>query len=127
MILNEGVTLFGCVKEVLALVEWLDQWGKSNNMGEIIISSGSRTPEQNKACNGSPNSGHLRGRALDFSFTGINVFKIASAMYEYWKSGVGCWAGATEFEVCRGKGKQHFHIGYIPEKEKISFTGVYLA
>lgn len=31
----------------------------------FTITSARRTPEQNKACNGAPNSQHLRGEAID--------------------------------------------------------------
>jgi hypothetical protein len=124
ILIQDGVTLTGCQKNVLALIEWLNAWGKENRM-VFVVSSAFRTPEANVRAGGSPNSGHCRGLAVDFSFQGVNVFKITSALFGYYESQVGPWNGATEFEVCRGKGQQHFHIAFIPEKEMVSFTGAY--
>lgn len=122
--MNDDVSLTGCQKSVLSLIEWLNAWGNENRM-KLVVSSGFRTPEDNVRAGGSPKSGHCRGLAVDFSFHGVNVFKITSVLFGYYESQVGAWHGATEFEVCRSKGMQHFHVAFIPEKEMVSFTGSY--
>lgn len=41
----------------------------------FVVTSARRTPEQNKACNGAPNSQHLIGEAIDikpYGSTGLN-------------------------------------------------------
>ena len=124
MELADKVTLTGCTKEILALAEWLDAWAKSNNL-KMTVTSGYRSAEVNKNAGGSPRSAHLTGKAIDVTFN-TNIFKITSAIYGYWQSGVGPWKGCTEMEVCRGKGMQHMHFAFIPEKEAVSFTGTYL-
>lgn len=40
----------------------------------ISVTSARRTPEQNKACNGSPNSQHLVGEAVDIKPYGSTTF-----------------------------------------------------
>lgn len=124
MKLQDGVTMTGCKNSVLTLADWLDTWANENKR-VFVVSSGFRSPEKNLQAGGSPNSYHCKGLAIDFSFEGVNVFKDVSALYQYWLSGVGPWQGATEFEVCRGRGMNHIHVAFVPDKEKTSFTGVY--
>lgn len=40
----------------------------------FIVTSARRTPEQNKACNGAPNSQHLTGEAIDIKPYGSTSF-----------------------------------------------------
>lgn len=40
----------------------------------FIVTSARRTPEQNKACNGAPNSQHLAGEAIDIKPYGNTSF-----------------------------------------------------
>lgn len=50
----------------------------------FTITSARRTPEQNKACNGAPNSQHLRGEAIDikpYSSTSFN--KLLEMVHTY--------------------------------------------
>lgn len=48
------------------------------------ITSARRTPEQNKACNGSPNSQHLIGEAIDIKPYGSTSFnKLLEMIYDY--------------------------------------------
>lgn len=50
----------------------------------ITITSARRTPEQNKACNGSPNSQHLIGEAIDIKPYGSTSFcKLLEMIYDY--------------------------------------------
>lgn len=40
----------------------------------FVVTSARRTPEQNKACNGAPNSQHLMGEAVDIKPYGSTTF-----------------------------------------------------
>ena len=40
----------------------------------FTVTSAKRTPEQNKACNGAPNSQHLKGEAIDIKPYGSTTF-----------------------------------------------------
>lgn len=40
----------------------------------FVVTSARRTPEQNKACNGAPNSQHLKGEAIDIKPYGSTSF-----------------------------------------------------
>lgn len=50
----------------------------------FTVTSARRTPEQNKACNGSPNSQHLIGEAIDIKPYGSTGFsKLLEMIHDY--------------------------------------------
>lgn len=50
----------------------------------FTITSARRTPDQNKACNGVPNSQHLVGEAIDIKSYGSTSFdKLLEIIYNY--------------------------------------------
>lgn len=50
----------------------------------FTVTSARRTPEQNKACNGAPNSQHLIGEAVDIKPYGSTSFnKLLEMIYDY--------------------------------------------
>ena len=50
----------------------------------FVVTSARRTPEQNKACNGAPNSQHLVGEAIDIKPYGSTSFnKLLEMVYDY--------------------------------------------
>ena len=50
----------------------------------FVITSARRTPEQNKACNGAPNSQHLTGEAIDIKPYGSTSFsKLIEMIHNY--------------------------------------------
>lgn len=50
----------------------------------FTVTSAKRTPEQNKACNGAPNSQHLVGEAIDIKPYGSTSFdKLLEMIYDY--------------------------------------------
>lgn len=50
----------------------------------FIVTSARRTPEQNKACNGAPNSQHLTGEAIDIKPYGSSSFdKLLEMIHDY--------------------------------------------
>lgn len=50
----------------------------------FTVTSARRTPEQNKACNGAPNSQHLKGEAIDIKPYGSTSFdKLLEMIHGY--------------------------------------------
>lgn len=50
----------------------------------FTVTSAKRTPEQNKACNGAPNSQHLTGEAIDIKPYGSTSFsKLLGMIHAY--------------------------------------------
>lgn len=50
----------------------------------FTVTSAKRTPEQNKACNGAPNSQHLIGEAIDIKPYGSTSFsKLLELIHDY--------------------------------------------
>lgn len=50
----------------------------------FTVTSAKRTPEQNMACNGSPNSQHLKGEAIDIKPYGSTSFsKLLELIHDY--------------------------------------------
>ena len=50
----------------------------------FVVTSARRTPEQNKACNGAPNSQHLVGEAIDIKPYGTTSFdKLLKMIHDY--------------------------------------------
>ena len=54
--------------ELMKFVEWLLRWNV-----HFTVTSAFRTKEQNDACNGSANSQHLTGDAVDLKPVGLSV------------------------------------------------------
>lgn len=50
----------------------------------FTVTSARRTPEQNKACNGSPNSQHLIGEAIDIKpYVSTNFSELLGMIHDY--------------------------------------------
>ena len=50
----------------------------------FTVTSAKRTPEQNKACNGAPDSQHLKGEAIDIKPYGSTSFsKLLELIHDY--------------------------------------------
>lgn len=50
----------------------------------FIVTSARRTPEQNKACNGAPNSQHLTGEAIDIKpYSSTSFDKLLEMIHGY--------------------------------------------
>lgn len=65
-----------------SLMHFLEHLLSSN--AHFTVTSARRTPEQNKACNGAPNSQHLRGEAIDIKPYGSTSFnKLLEMIYDY--------------------------------------------
>lgn len=65
-----------------SLIRFLEYLLCSN--AHFTVTSAKRTPEQNKACNGAPNSQHLIGEAVDikpYGSTGFN--KLLEMIHDY--------------------------------------------
>lgn len=123
MIINED-KLNGCDSKILYLKDYLLTMANDMNT-DLIITSGYRSKEYNKSIGGSDKSWHCKGLAIDFYFKNVNVFKKVTDIYYLCEKQEGDFKGVTEFEVCRGKGKQHFHLAFGNEPKLETFTGVY--
>lgn len=65
-----------------SLMHFLEYLLSSN--AHFTVTSARRTPEQNKACNGSPNSQHLIGEAIDIKPYGSTGFsKLLEMIHGY--------------------------------------------
>lgn len=65
-----------------SLMHFLEYMLCSN--AHFTVTSAKRTPEQNKACNGAPNSQHLIGEAIDIKSYGSTSFnKLLEMIHDY--------------------------------------------
>lgn len=65
-----------------SLMHFLEYLLSSNT--HFTVTSARRTPEQNKACNGAPNSQHLIGEAIDIKPYGSTSFsKLLEMVHDY--------------------------------------------
>jgi len=119
--------LNGCTDKILNLADWLEGFGITEKLGELIITSGKRSVEDNaKIPNASKTSLHTSGNAMDFTYKDTNIFKVVTPLFWYFLGNQGVFEGCTQFEVCRdANGTQHIHLGFGKESVKISFTGTY--
>lgn len=65
-----------------SLMHFLEYLLRSN--AHFTVTSAKRTPDQNKACNGVPNSQHLLGEAIDIKPYGSTSFdELLGMIYDY--------------------------------------------
>lgn len=71
----------------------------------IIITSGYRTPEWNKKCNGAKYSYHMRGMAADIRVDGMSAKELANKLNEIVPDGCGIivYNNWVHFDVRSGK------------------------
>ena len=77
-----------------------------NQIGKpIIITSGYRTPEWNKKCNGAKYSYHMRGMAADIRVNGMSAKELANKLNEVIPDGCGIieYNNWVHFDVRSGK------------------------
>ena len=77
-----------------------------NQIGKpIIITSGYRTPEWNKKCDGAKYSYHMRGMAADIRVNGMSAKEIANKLNEVIPDGCGIivYNNWVHFDVRTGK------------------------
>lgn len=77
-----------------------------NQIGKpIIITSGYRTPEWNKKCNGAKYSYHMRGMAADIRVNGMNAKELANKLDKIIPDGCGIivYNNWVHFDVRTGK------------------------
>ena len=72
MIQNEE-KLDKCTPDVRTIVRALEQ-----EFGNVVVTSGYRSPKYNKEVGGVSNSAHTKGTACDFQIPNVHVYKIAS-------------------------------------------------
>lgn len=115
--------LADCDKRILVLADRLEGIAKDKYQTSLVLHSGKR--------NGGGKSWHDQGKALDFSFKDINVFKLVSELYYLCAGQEGAFKGVTEFEVVRGvhpstgDWQNHLHIAYGDESKLETFTSDY--
>jgi len=64
----------------------------------ITITSGFRTPEQNKAIGGHPLSYHLRGMAADIVVASLTPKQVQQKLAQ-WQGGLGCYPTFTHIDI----------------------------
>jgi len=64
----------------------------------ITITSGYRTPQQNKAAGGHPLSYHLRGMAADIVVAGLSPKQVQQILSQ-WQGGLGCYPTFTHVDI----------------------------
>ena len=64
----------------------------------ISITSGYRSPEQNKAAGGHPLSYHLRGMAADIMVAGLTPKQVQQQLSQ-WQGGLGCYPTFTHVDI----------------------------
>ena len=70
----------------------------------VIITSGYRTPEWNKKCDGAKYSYHMRGMAVDIRVNGISAKEVAKALDKIVGScGIIVYESWVHFDVRDGK------------------------
>lgn len=70
----------------------------------VIINSGCRCPEHNKAIGGSPRSQHVIAKAADIKVKGVHADKVADYLEEQFpgEHGIGRYKGRTHIDVREG-------------------------
>jgi hypothetical protein len=122
--------LNGCNEYVLALAGVLESYIQKQGF-DIIITSGKRSPAENAAAGGAPDSDHLRGDAFDFYFTDpYIIFRHVTPLYNEILSKTGFFARVSKMEVVRGviggKWVNHMHLSAVEQPgAPVYFTGVY--
>lgn len=71
----------------------------------IIINSGYRTKEHNKAIGGSPNSQHLLGRAVDISIVGMKPDEVAKVAEGIGFGGIGIYKTFVHLDIRSNKAR----------------------
>jgi len=64
----------------------------------ILINSGYRTPEHNRAVGGAKNSYHLKGMAADIIIPGIPALEVQRHLSN-WSGGMGCYEHFTHLDI----------------------------
>jgi hypothetical protein len=125
--------LAGCTKDIIAVADVLDSYAHKKGC-QLIVSSGARSVEENKAAGGSFKSLHMKGRAIDFYFSDkYNIYEHVTEIYHMVLKQEGVFKGVTQMEVCRGivmiagvpTWVNHIHLAFGDEAAPIYFTGVY--
>ena len=120
MIINPE-NLADCSKGILELADRLEYIAGLHKTTLVVHRTKSKNP--------TGNSWHDDGRAIDFSFANINVFKLCTELYYFCAGQEGAFKGVTEFEMVRGfingLPAQHFHIAKGDESRLETFTSDY--
>ena len=91
--------LTNCVKEIQALASGLEA-----KYGTIVITSGYRSPEYNAKVGGSPNSQHIKGKAIDVYVPNVSPIKVCAWVLDNFKNihgfGLAIYQGYCHFD-CR--------------------------
>jgi uncharacterized protein YcbK (DUF882 family) len=77
----------------------------------MAVSSVWRTPARNRAVGGSPNSYHLRRRAVDFTADGNTLIKAAAIAWRL-RVGPGCTGPEEVLLEYLGGPRQHLHVAW---------------
>lgn len=64
----------------------------------VKVNSACRCAKHNKVVGGKSSSQHLKGRAVDFTVTGISPFEVYNYVNNYWKGGLGKYDTFTHID-----------------------------
>jgi uncharacterized protein YcbK (DUF882 family) len=79
---------------ICALQEIRDRYG-----APVIINSGYRSVEHNRAVGGSSNSQHIHGNAADFVVRGVSPIQVFNDLNPTWPGGLGRYNTFTHIDV----------------------------
>ena len=79
---------------ICALQEIRDRYG-----APVIINSGYRSVEHNRAVGGSANSQHIHGNAADFVVRGVSPIQVFNDLNPNWPGGLGRYNTLTHIDV----------------------------
>lgn len=107
----------GEVKVEPALVDALEEFRRRAGNLPVIVTSGYRCPEHNRAVGGKPHSYHLAGKAADVKVRGLDVLRLYRAAVDvlsFKQGGIGLYS----------EGFVHLDIG--PRRRWGRIDGVYV-
>lgn len=87
------------LKNLKALAEQLELVRARLGNKAIIVTSGYRDPEHNRAVGGAKNSYHLKGMAADIAVIGMTPKQVQAVLDIWWPGGLGYGSTFTHLDI----------------------------